>query len=89
VTNNKNLFKNSSELHEHKTRLCKNLHLPKVNLAKFDRGVYITGMKVFNHLPQSIKRLVNDEKDIKSTLKRFLCHHSFYSMKEFYQYTDI
>jgi hypothetical protein len=88
VTNNKNLFKNS-ELHEHKTRLCKNLHLPKVNLAKFDKGVYITGIKVFNHLPQSMKRLVNDEKDFKSTLKRFLRHHSFHSMKEFYQYTEI
>jgi hypothetical protein len=77
VTNNKNLFKNKSELHEHKTRLCKNLHLPKVMVAKFDRGVYITGIRVFNHLPQSIKRLVNDETDFKSTLKRFLCHHSF------------
>jgi hypothetical protein len=37
VINNKNLFKNNSELHEHKTRLCKNLDLPTVNLAKFDR----------------------------------------------------
>jgi hypothetical protein len=60
-----------------------------VNLAKFDRGVYITGIKVFNNLPQSIKSLVNNEKDFKSTLKRFLCHHSFHPMKEFYQYTDI
>jgi hypothetical protein len=47
VINNKNLFKNNSELHEHKTRLCENLHLSTVNLAKFDRGVYITGIKVF------------------------------------------
>jgi hypothetical protein len=82
VINNKNLFKNNNKLHEHKTRLCKNLHLPMVNLAKFDRGLYITGIKVFNHLPQSIKRLVNDEKVFKSTLKRFLCYHSLYSMKE-------
>jgi hypothetical protein len=89
VINNKNLFENNSELHEHKTRLCKNVQVPMVNLAKFDRGVYITGIKVFNHLPQSIKRLVNDENGFKSALKRSLCYHSFYSMKEFYQYTEI
>jgi hypothetical protein len=64
------------------------LHLPTVNLATFDKGAYITGIKVFNHLPHSIKRLVNDEKGLKSTLKRFLCHYSFYSMNEFYQYTE-
>jgi hypothetical protein len=89
VINNKNLFKNNSELNEHKTRLCKNLHLPTLNLAEFGRGVYITGIKVFNHLPQSIKRLVNDEKVFKSTVKRILCYHSFYFMKEFYQYSEI
>jgi hypothetical protein len=88
VVNNKNLYKNNSELHEHKTRLCKNFNLPMVNLAKFDKGVYITGIKVFNQLPHSIKMLANDERGFKSTLKRFLCHHSIYSMNEFYQYTE-
>jgi hypothetical protein len=88
VINNKNLFKNNSELHDHKTRSRKNLHLSTVNLDKFDKGAYITGIKAFNHLPHSIKGLVNDEKGFKSTLKRFLCHHSFYSMNEFYQYTE-
>jgi hypothetical protein len=88
VVTNKNLFENNSELHEHKTRLCKNLHLPAVNVDKLDKGVHITGIRVFNQLLDSVKRLVNDEKNFKSTLEGFLYHHSIYSMTEFYQYTE-
>jgi hypothetical protein len=52
---NKNFFENS-ELYDYTTRLCKNLHMPSMNLAKFDSRAYITGVRVFNQLPQSIKR---------------------------------
>ena len=45
-------------------------------------------MKVFNQLPQYIKALTNDHKYFKSTLKRFLYHHSFYSMNEYYEYKE-
>jgi len=57
------------------------------NLLKFNKGAYISGTKVFNHLPQYIKALTNDHKYFKSTLKRFLYHHSFYSMND-YEYTE-
>jgi hypothetical protein len=88
VTNNKNLFQNNSELYDYKTRLRKNLHMPSMNLAKFDCGAHIIGMRVYNNLPQSIKRQLNNGKSFKSVLKRFLCHHAFYSMNEFYQRTE-
>ena len=42
-------------------------------------------MKVFNHPPQNVKALTNDHKYFKPTLKRFLYHHSFYSMNEYYE----
>jgi hypothetical protein len=58
--------------------------MPAVKLTKREKGAYITGIKVFNHLPQSIKKLVNEEKSFKSTLKGFLHHRSFYSMNEYY-----
>ena len=58
--------------------------LALVNLPKFDQGAYISGINAFNHLPQYIKTLVNDQELFKSTLKRFLYHHSFYSMDEYY-----
>jgi len=52
------------------------------NLSKLNKGAYISGIKVFNHLPQYIKALTNDDKYFKSTLKSFLYHHSFYSVNE-------
>jgi hypothetical protein len=49
----------------------------------------ISGIKVLNYLPQSLKIPANDEDSFKSTLKKFLNHHSFYSMHEYYHiYTD-
>jgi len=30
----------------------------------------------------------NDMKCFKLSLKRFLCHHSFYSIEEYYEHTD-
>jgi hypothetical protein len=86
--NNKYLFSTNNDIHKYQTRSHNNLHLPAVNLTKFNKGVYISGIKIFNHLPQSIKILANNEKSFKSTLKTFLYHHSFYSMNEYYQYKE-
>jgi hypothetical protein len=59
-----------------------------MNLTKFHKGAYISSIKDFNHLPQSLKILANDEKIFKSTLKKFLKHHSSYSMHEYYQFME-
>jgi len=88
--NNKYVFDTNNEIHkyEYKTRNNNNLHRPMANLSKFNKGAYISGIKVFNHLPQYIKTLTNDHKYFKSTLKRFLYHHSFYTMNEYYGYKE-
>jgi hypothetical protein len=64
-----------------------NLHLI-ASLSKFNKGAYILGIKVFNHLPQYIEALTIDQNSFKSALKRFLYHHSFYSMNEYYEYNE-
>ena len=46
------------------------------------------GIKVFNHLPQFLKALVYNPKQFRTSLKRFLYHHSFYSSEEYYEYTE-
>ena len=84
TSNNKHLFDANNEIHEYKTRNNSNLHCPIADVSKFSKGAYISGIKVFNHLPQYSKALPNDHKYFKSTLKRFLYHHSFYSMNEFF-----
>jgi hypothetical protein len=59
-----------------------------VNITKFHKGAYISGIKVFSHLPQVIQNLANNEKSFKLILKRFLYQHLFYSISEYFQYRD-
>jgi len=86
--NNKHIFDTNNEIRKYKTRNNSNLHCPISKLSKFNNGAYIPGIKVFNHLPQYIKALTNDHKYFKSILKRFLYHHYFYSMNEYYEYKE-
>jgi hypothetical protein len=53
---------------------------------KFNKGAYISGIEVFNHLPQTIKMLVTDERRFKTALRMFLYHRPFYSMNQYYEY---
>jgi hypothetical protein len=66
------------------TRQKYNYHLPLSNLSQYQKGVYFTGINVFNSLPQSIKNLSNDTKQFKSELKNYLHAHSFYSIDEYF-----
>jgi hypothetical protein len=84
--NNSHLYCFINEIHKYKTRSLNNLYLPSVNLTKYSKGAYIAGIKAFNHLPQALKRLSSDMLNFKKALKRFLLHHPFYAMKEYYQH---
>jgi hypothetical protein len=66
------------------TRQKYNYHLPSSNLSLYQKGVYFTGIKVFNKLSQSIKNLNNDTKQFKSTLQNYLHAHSFYSIDKYF-----
>ena len=81
---NKHLFTHNNELYRYSTRNSATLHLPAVKLSKFYKGPFISGIKAFNHLPNHLRLLASDVKCFKISLKRFLCHHSFYTIKEFY-----
>jgi hypothetical protein len=85
---NKHLFTSNREIHKYKTRNSTTLQLPSVNKTKFYKGPYISRSKAFNHLPQYIKILVNDMKYFKLSLKRFSYHHSFYSIEEYFEYSE-
>jgi len=82
------LFYTNNKIHEYETKNNNNLHRPIANLSKFNKGAYISGIKVFNHLSQYIKALTNDPKYFKSALKRFLYNHAFYSVNEYYEYKE-
>jgi hypothetical protein len=83
---NKQQFATNKEVHEYNTRNLNNLHPSMINLTKFKKGPYIMCIKVFNHLPQSIKDTSNNPNQFRTLLKRFLHHHSFYSLEEYFNH---
>ena len=88
VVNNRNLFLDNVELYTIKTRNSYNLHPPLSHSTRYQKGVHYAGIRIFNHLPFSIKSIVNETKEFKKTLKRFLLDNSFYSMDEFFNYKE-
>ena len=85
VTKNKNLFTTNQNIHTLNTRFNLDLHLPTCNLTLYQKGVYYSGIKLFNHLPQTLKRLSNDIRAFKPALIKFLKHHSFYTVEDYFQ----
>jgi hypothetical protein len=88
AVNNKHLFTANNEIHNYKTRNSNSLYPALTNLTKFNKGPYTSGIKIFNHLPQYLKALVHNSKHFRSSLERFLYHHSFYSLEEYYEYKE-
>jgi hypothetical protein len=82
VVNNKNKFKLNSDICNINTKQKCNFHQPSSNLSLYHTGVYSVGIKVWNHLTQSIKNLSDNPKQFKSALKNYLYVHSFYSVKK-------
>jgi hypothetical protein len=79
VTKNKDQF-----LSKINTRQTSNLYLPTANLAIYQKGVYYSGIKIYNHLPAAVKDLSGDKNKFKLALKRYLLHNSFYSLEEYF-----
>jgi hypothetical protein len=86
VVKNRSEFVEDSEIHRKNTRQQKILHHPFVNLRMYQMGIYYSGTKVYNNLPQHIKDVSDDIKRFEVLLKQFLQLHSFYSLKEYFCY---
>jgi len=65
VVKNRELFKSNSNIHHIGTRSNNDLHLPSTQLNLFQKGVYYSRIKIYNHLPLSIKDLSRDIKCFK------------------------
>jgi hypothetical protein len=87
VVKNKDLYITKQEGHNINTRSNINLHPPVCNWTVFQKGVYCSGLKLFNHLPLKIESLSNEMKLFTPALKRFLNLHSSYSAEEYFEYS--
>jgi hypothetical protein len=84
VVQNIGEFASNSEVHTINTRHKSNLYPPSIKLTKCQKGVYYSGIKVFNHLPQNIKNLSRNVKQFKKKEKKFLLRGSFYTLDEYF-----
>jgi hypothetical protein len=75
VVKNIDKFKSNFEVYSINTRHRFDLFPPTAKLSKFQKGVYYSGIKIFNHLPQSIKHLSGNVKKLKGALKKFNVVH--------------
>ena len=51
VTKNKDQFLFNTQVHKINIRQTSDLYGPTANLAIYQKGVYYSGMKIYNHLP--------------------------------------
>ena len=71
VVMNRSLLISNHDLHNFQTRQIHDLHMPAAKLLLFQKGVYYSGSKIFNHLPSFIKELASNMKIFKSTFEKF------------------
>jgi len=57
VVKNRDLFILNSDIHKISTPYSNDLHLPSAQLKLFQKGVFYSGIKMYNHLPLTIKEL--------------------------------
>jgi hypothetical protein len=70
VIKNNEIFLTNSEIHSIRTRYSANLHPPLLHLTKAQKGVYFSAIKIYNLLPQRIKKLSGNANKFKVTLKK-------------------
>ena len=85
INKNKKLFITNSEVHNYTTRQQTNFHQPLANITKYQKGISYLGIKVFNKLPQYLKKESDNPKKFKTALKNYLSTKSFYSLQEYFE----
>jgi hypothetical protein len=77
-------FNNSFKTQKTITDKLKSTYVPTANLTIYQKGVYYSGNKIYNHLPTAIKDLSGDKNKFKLALKRYLLRNSFYSLEKYF-----
>jgi hypothetical protein len=77
VSNNMEQSFANSEIHDINTRHTYNLHLPRAHLNIYQKGVYYSGIKIFNTLPQDIETYIDNPRTFKKAVTNFYIQISF------------
>ena len=58
------------------------------SLTSVQKGITNSGIKIYNSLPSDILNLRNERKHFKNELYRCLLNNSFYSVKQFLEFSS-
>jgi hypothetical protein len=83
VVNNLDKFQLNNSVHGINTRSKEHLQSPVTHLSAYQRGVYYTGVRLFNRLPTNILTMKHDKNLFRLALHSYLLEHCFYSVNEF------
>jgi hypothetical protein len=72
VSNNREQYFANFEIHNINTRHTANLHLPRTHLSIYQKGVFYSGIKIFNNLPRNIKTYIDNPITFKKAVKKVL-----------------
>ena len=87
VAKNRDLCASNSEIHNINTGFSSDLHTPTTHLTAFQKAPFYFGIKVFNHIPASIKNTSHDINQFRCS-KNFLLINSFYSLEEYFTWNS-
>lgn len=82
VYDHKNEFNTNYRISGLNTRNASAFSLPKHRTTSFERSTEYMGMKIFNHLPMSLKNIDNRNK-FKLSAKEYFINNPYYSINEF------
>ena len=77
VKRDRDFYESNSEIHNNNTRFSSDLHIPTANLTTFQKSPFYCRLKIYNHLPTSIKNTSHNINEFRSVLKSFLLVNSF------------
>jgi len=86
IVKNIDEYISNSAVHSINTQHSSDLHPPSIKLTKYKKGVYYSVIKIFSHLPQTIKNLSWNVKKFKLALKKFILMGSFYTLDEYFDW---
>jgi hypothetical protein len=74
VSNNREQYLANSEIHNINIRHTSNLHLPRAQLNIYQKGVYYSGVKIFNSLPRDIKTYIDNPRTFKKAVRKIFMY---------------
>jgi hypothetical protein len=87
IIDNPNNFQTDLEIHGLHTRSKIQLLVPVANFTSVLKRITYSGIKIHNSIPSNNLNVKNDKKQFKSELYRYLLSNSFYSVREFLEFS--